>query len=457
MKHNTEALTIVEPSRTLPVIDEVDICVLGGSCTGVSAALRAARLGARVAVVEQLNCLGGAATAGMVCIWHSLQDTTFSRQIIAGTTAEILDRLARRPGALVTRPEGTPPYRLANICRFLLNTEELKIELDEMVGESGVRTWLHTRYAAPLFRDGLLEAVAVENKSGRGAIRARYFVDATADGDLACHLGVPCRSRPARQPATTGARVSGLEGFPGWWKLLRERAGEAGLSNIGWGAPVPGTAGVTFWATSNVQQHCESGAGLAAAEVEGRRQNRAMLDLLRRHAPEGCTLSLVALGSHIGIRETRNVQCQYTTTFDDITTGRSFPDAVIFGAYPPDIHHHDRPGGTYLYLDGVQESDDMQKVRFSRWRDEREPSPTFWQVPLRSLIPREAPNVAVCGRALDVDEGAFAAVRVMVSLNQSGEAAGVAAFEALTAAKPLQQVDGASVRARMAAGGSIIL
>ena len=65
---NTMDLTIVEPSRTLPVIDEVDICVLGGSCTGVSAALRAARLGARVAVVEQLNCLGGAATAGMVCI-----------------------------------------------------------------------------------------------------------------------------------------------------------------------------------------------------------------------------------------------------------------------------------------------------------------------------------------------------------------------------------------------------
>ena len=37
--------------QKLPVINEVDICVLGGSCTGVFAAVRAARLGAKVAIV----------------------------------------------------------------------------------------------------------------------------------------------------------------------------------------------------------------------------------------------------------------------------------------------------------------------------------------------------------------------------------------------------------------------
>jgi len=42
----------------------------------------------------------------------------------------------------------------------------------------------------------------------------------------------------------------------------------------------------------------------------------------------------------------------------------------------------DQPGGTYLYLDGVQEQSEVQEgpPRFSRWRAEREPSPTFWQV-----------------------------------------------------------------------------
>ena len=170
--------TIVEPARRLPVVDEVDICVLGGSCTGVSAALRAARLGARVAIVEQQNCFGGVATNGMVCIWHTLKDTEFTRQIIAGTTLEFLERLQRRPHGVEIRAEGPAPYRMSNICSYVLNTEELKIELDEMVGEAGIRPYLHTCYSAPIVRDGRVEAVVVENKSGRFAIRAAQFVDA---------------------------------------------------------------------------------------------------------------------------------------------------------------------------------------------------------------------------------------------------------------------------------------
>ena len=44
--------TIIEPAREVKVINDVDIVVLGGSCTGVFAAVRAARLGAKVAIVE---------------------------------------------------------------------------------------------------------------------------------------------------------------------------------------------------------------------------------------------------------------------------------------------------------------------------------------------------------------------------------------------------------------------
>lgn len=51
---NTKASSV-----NLPIIDEVDICILGGSCTGVFAGVRAARLGASVAVVENK------------CIWRS--------------------------------------------------------------------------------------------------------------------------------------------------------------------------------------------------------------------------------------------------------------------------------------------------------------------------------------------------------------------------------------------------
>lgn len=37
-------MNIQEPARNIPVIHEVDLCVLGGSTTGVFAAVAAARL-----------------------------------------------------------------------------------------------------------------------------------------------------------------------------------------------------------------------------------------------------------------------------------------------------------------------------------------------------------------------------------------------------------------------------
>jgi ribulose 1,5-bisphosphate synthetase/thiazole synthase len=54
---------LIEPSRSVPVIHEADVCVLGGSCTGLFAAVRAARMGASVVIVEKDNCFGGIATA----------------------------------------------------------------------------------------------------------------------------------------------------------------------------------------------------------------------------------------------------------------------------------------------------------------------------------------------------------------------------------------------------------
>ena len=106
----------------LSVIDEVDICVLGGSCTGVFAAVRAARLGAKVAIVEKQNAFGGVATNAFVNIWHSLLNTEFDKEIIAGLTAEVIDRLTLRDA--IVKSSNSPSAGVA------FNSQELKIELD---------------------------------------------------------------------------------------------------------------------------------------------------------------------------------------------------------------------------------------------------------------------------------------------------------------------------------------
>jgi hypothetical protein len=58
---------------------------------------------------------------------------------------------------------------------------------------------------------------------------------------------------------------------------------------------------------------------------------------------------------------------------------------------------------------------------------------------------------------LDADEGAFAAIRVMVNLNQMGEAAGVAAYLAMDAGGDVGSVNADAVRGTLAAGGSMIV
>lgn len=57
----------------------------------------------------------------------------------------------------------------------------------------------------------------------------------------------------------------------------------------------------------------------------------------------------------------------------------------------------------------------------------------------------------------DVDIVVLGALRVMISLNQTGEAAGVACYEALTSGKTLQKINFESFRDKMKKGGSIIL
>ena len=101
--------TIIEPEREIKVASQVDICVIGGSCTGVFGAVRAAKLGASVAIVEKQNCFGGTATSGMVNIWHSLRNVSGKEQIIAGLTNETIERLESKGGCQSEKPPVLQP------------------------------------------------------------------------------------------------------------------------------------------------------------------------------------------------------------------------------------------------------------------------------------------------------------------------------------------------------------
>lgn len=440
----------VRSGKELPVINEVDICVLGGSCTGVFAAVRAARLGAKVAIVEKTNSFGGVATNSLVNIWHSLYNTEFDQQIIAGLTLEMIERLSLR-NAIITADKSLS-------AGVTFNSQELKIELDELVLSSGITPYLHTLFSEPyLDQDEKLTGVIVDNKSGRGIIKAKFFVDATGDGDLCHRLGLETYVSPLLQPPTTCAH------FDGWNNeqfntLLKLHWKEFNIpEGFVWGAKVPGTNSYMLAGTRVYNVNCSIAEDLTRAEIEGRRQIRSILDMIRKYGNKPET-GLVSLPSNIGIRETRHIKCLYQVSDNDALYGKRFEDAIANGSYRMDNHHQDKPGITFKYLDGTEVySRPGYPDEKKRWREDLAKNPTFYQVPLRSLIPKSFSNLIVAGRMLDASMTAFSGIRVMVNMNQLGEAAGVAAFLALNQNKTIPGVDYKEIRMELKKGGSLII
>jgi hypothetical protein len=450
---------IHEPAREVPVVHECDLCVIGGSCTGVFAALRAARLGASVALIENNGFFGGVATAGLVNIWHSIYDTVGERQIIGGLTVEVVERLQQRDAVVI--------YASDQSRYAVFNSAELIAELDAMVCEQpSIRPFLHTRFVTSIGQNGRIEAAVVEDKSGRRAIRARAFIDATGDGDVLARLGLPTTTLGDLQPPTTCALIYGLDkvaernpGFSLGGAVHDPRHPNALRQGFLWHSEAVGVPGAWMVAGTRVRNaDCSDADQLTRAEIEGRRQVRAIRDIVHHNYAAGKDVSLAALPATIGIRETRHATCLHRLTEREVLEGKRFEDAIANGSYRVDVHHSHKPGLTFRYLDGSEVYVVPGQPRVEgRWREKQPVDPTFYQIPYRCLVPQGARNVLAAGRLVDADRGAYGAVRVMVNCNQTGEAAGVACVLALDDHVDVDRVDVAKLRRLLARGGSLII
>jgi 2-polyprenyl-6-methoxyphenol hydroxylase-like FAD-dependent oxidoreductase len=444
---------ILEPSRAIPVCHETDLCVVGGSCTGVFAAVRAARLGLSVALIEQNSLLGGMAVAAQVNEWHSINDTTGEHPIIGGLTKEVIERLRRR-GVLT---EIHPVHR----AQFTFNSAELAVELDDLVRTHRIRVFLAARCVAAT-RDGArVTAVIIEDRSGRRAVTAPLFIDASGDGNLLRHAGFAANKPDVLQPVNLQAIVAGFDSVsqtPSWTELQPQLAEHdyPESNSRPWHFPVPGAPALRnlFGARLNGMDASDADA-YTSALFTGRRLHRAYLDLIRSHTPHA-KLALVAWAHALGVRETWHARCHHRLTGHEILTGHRFADSIAQGTYPVDIHSSE--GTTLRYLDGREElvARDGSHL-WRRWQPEGSPVPACYHVPYRALLPLEADNLLIAGRLLDADREAFGGVRVMVNMNQTGEAAGVAAALAHRAGIGFSLVNPSELRTELNAGGSLLI
>lgn len=430
---------------------EFDLVVVGGGCTGVCAAVRAARQGLRVAIVEKSNCFGGVATNGLVNVWHTLWDVDGKEQIIGGVTDELVRTLSRDGFADTGK-------KVTSAIRFDPNA--MKWALDRLVTENGIQVFFHTFYNTLVMSGDKITGVVVSNKDGVGMIKADFFIDATGDGDLCRDAGLPSWRSAAIQPPSPCCFLKGkLLNDIG--DLIRTHGAEFGLDDDwGWEGYIPGMEDVHFRADFHIfGRQCDKAEELTAAEIQGREKIYALQRLLQKY--DNPELAVVALCSQLGIRETVHYETQFRANETDLLMGTGYDDTVMRGTYRVDIHHHDDNGITFKYLTGetvTYYGKSNQPIR-GNWREKAgitTPHAPYYQIPFGILVQEKVANLIPAGRMVNADEGAFGAVRVMVNLNQLGEAAGIAASVSLDEGVPIRSIKGKKVQDILRAGGSLL-
>lgn len=175
-------------TKLLPVSECVDVAVVGGGIAGISAALAAARTGAKTLLIEREYALGGLATLGLITHYLPLCDGC-GRQVSFGIAEELL-RLSIKYGAEAQYPaawlDRNDPEERRTGPRFRVqyNAVLMALMAEQELLHAGVRILYGSLLLDALVKDDAVDALVVQNKSGLQAIKAKAFVDASGDADL---------------------------------------------------------------------------------------------------------------------------------------------------------------------------------------------------------------------------------------------------------------------------------
>ena len=423
---------------------DADVVVCGGGVAGTMAAVAAARQGASVVLVERYGFLGGNATAGAVAQFNSWQ-TANGRRVVAGLANEVVDRLARygAAGAHETFVMSTGH----KMDRVPYGPEVLKLVLDDLVTESGVKPLLHASLLDVATEGRRIASLRVMTKGGLLTLRPKVLIDTSGDIDALQRAGarfLELDEGEALQPATMMFRFGPIDFArfdalsPAEVHTLAQRGyAEGQLARAALHASRDPDSADAWFNISRLGIDATDAFALGAAEIEGRRQAWRAAGFLHQNVP-GCEAGqLRAFATQVGVRETRRVEGDHILTAEELLQPVQFPDAIAAGAYPIDIHP--AAGGA---LDYQALGDDHA-----------------YQIPYRSLIPTAFDNALVAGRGISATHKALAAIRVMTISMAVGQAAGTAAAMAARAsgeAAQVRAVDVSALRAALLADGACL-
>jgi ribulose 1,5-bisphosphate synthetase/thiazole synthase len=420
---NLPPKTIEEPARQVPLYGEYEVAVLGGGPAGIAASMAAARAGRRTLLIERYGFLGGMGTAAGVTNFCGLHANVHGEmhRVVQGIASELLARIDRLDGL------NAPHLILGKILAQAYDTAAYKIAADDLLLSHKVDILFHALGAGVVMHDERrINALMVETKAGRQAIRADIFIDCSGDGDLAAWAGARYEVGDVDGSMLYPSMMFRLNGIDpekagdAWRTIpaLMEKAEAAGTHHFPRKAAIvrPQRSQIE-WRVNFTQLSREDGTAinglepddLTRGEIDGRRQALNAFNFLRT-VPGFEKSYIVDLPPQLGIRETRRVVGGYMLSGDDVLGCAAFEDSIGVNGWPMEQHV---AGDVIFKFPPIPESRG------------------FNELPYRMLTPEGIDNLLVAGRCASMTHDGQSAARVSGACFAMGEAAGTAAALAL--------------------------
>ena len=424
--------------RDIPVEKGYDVVVAGGGPAGSAAAICAARLGAKVLLVEATGCLGGMATSGLVTAFDPMADG--ERMLVGGFMREVVETMYSRGFLAPGLNPDTWRKNYHNWTHF--KVEGLKLLLDELATDAGVEVRFFTRVidADAVPDKGHVQGVILNNVEGYQYIRAKTFVDATGDAVLADLCGVPCREAGRDtlriMPATLCSLFCGID-----WARVRKEGNQQkalfkAIEDDHFTQPdrhLPGMTKVGHTVGYLNGGHLFNLNSLRCRDLTdgmmlGRRLAVEYTEFYRKYLP-GCeNIEHVTTASLVGVRESRRIVGEYELNIDDYMARRQFPDQIgVFNKFV-DIHVYDCSVEEYERFKNEQKNMRLGKGE-------------FFGIPYGILVPRGWSNLWVAGRCTSSDVQVHGSIRVQPAAAMMGQAAGTAVIQSIRTGQPACDLD----------------